>query len=168
MAIERIQFDTYNRPILMMIGAWMEADYAKVNLRPDYQRESVWTLDQRVNLIKSFMQGLPVGVLFLNRPDNSTLAAQNVVDGKQRIETLMMWMRGEFAVPREWFDPQDVVEGLTHAAVCWDELTERGKRRCDFHWGMSVYETKLPASAEPELYERINYGGTPHEPLVKH
>lgn len=160
--LDRINFDTYNRPIESFDVDQYE--FHRYNLDPPYQRASVWTPEQRVSLIKSIMQGLPIGVIFLNDPKND--GHLNVVDGKQRVETFQAWFRGEFAVPAEWFDPAHVSEDHGYGgAVTFLDLTTVGQRLWRNSALIAVYESHLPESQEPELYERINYGGTPHESL---
>jgi hypothetical protein len=87
-----------------------------------------------------------------------------VVDGKQRLEAIIAWITGVLWVPRDWFTDDAVI--VAHdGAVNWSMLTGPARRRCENHWLIAQYRTSIPADAEPELYERINYGGTPHEPL---
>lgn len=202
--IHRIHFQTYNRPILdMLIGVEEDAKMTeRYDFDPPYQRASVWTPKQRVELIKSLLQGLPIGSLFLNR--RSILEPMRVVDGKQRLETLLMWIRDEVAVPADWFEPRAfarvsqiqsrLINGNTECCVhgtalhkgcrkcqdharakvqvpsgdiTWSKLSPIGQRLCANDWSVATYETKLKTvEQEAELYERINYGGTPHEALA--
>lgn len=204
MSLHRIHFQTYNRPILdMLIGVEEDAKMTeRYDFDPPYQRASVWTPEQRTSLIKSLMQGLPIGSLFLNR--RSILEPMRVVDGKQRLETLLMWIRDEVAVPADWFEARAFAtrtqmntrlanpgsELCTHGVesrnfcracqdralaevhvpagdVTWSDLSDVGQRLCANDWSVATYETKLKtAEQEAELYERINYGGTPHEALA--
>jgi hypothetical protein len=191
MALHELQFSQLHSPIMELARKAMPEDGERafkgktvIDLNPPYQRASVWTTEQRVNLIKSLMQGLPVGAVFVN--ERRFPHPWACVDGKQRIETIVMWLRDEFAVPGEWFEEADLRMpmddampvcdvadcpgyGLAHgtlpAEVRWSDLSDRGQRRAEGHWSVAQYRTRIPAEMEPELYERINYGGTPHEPL---
>lgn len=204
MSLHRIHFQTYNRPILDMLITVMEnrGIEDRYDFDPPYQRASVWTPEQRTSLIKSLMQGLPIGALFLN--SRGILEPMRVVDGKQRLETLVGWLRDEIAVPADWFetrafatraqmsarawsgDAQHCAHGTAlrdgchkcrdHALaqvqvptgnVTWSDLSEVGQRVCANDWMVATYETALKTvEQEAELYERINYGGTPHEALA--
>lgn len=171
MALHRIPFQTYNRPVLDML-IYAEEDGRideRYDFNPPYQRASVWTPEQRVELIRSLMQGLPIGAVFLNR--RSILEPQRVVDGKQRLETLLMWIRDEVHVPRDWFPASHlcVIPGGTAGdVVSWSDLSLLGQRHLGNDWSIAAYETELRTEAqEAELYARINYGGTPHEPLTR-
>jgi hypothetical protein len=149
----------------------LDDDGLRIMTDPPYQRGSVWTEEQRVGLIKSLIQGLPIGALFINeRPFPQPRVC---VDGKQRLETVAMWRTNQFAVPGEWFDPQDLVpdavtklKAFPNSKLRFRDLNDRGQRRQSNHWLTAMYLTHLKTeAAEKELYLRINYGGTPHEPL---
>lgn len=165
--IADLQFQALNSPIIDLARyAMPEEDLSvSLDLGPEYQRASVWTLDQRRNLIKSLLQGLPIGAVFVNEREYPE--AWPVIDGKQRIETIVMWLRDDFSVPRDWFRDEDVLPDSDDGGeVTWSDLSVRGQRVCANRWQIAQYRTRIPASAEPELYARINYGGTPHEPIA--
>ncbi|MFI1584681.1 DUF262 domain-containing protein [Embleya sp. NPDC020630] len=92
-----------------------------VDLNPPYQRGTVWTVDQRVALVHSWLTGTPTGVVILNDRSTEEWARANggdpterdepmyaCIDGKQRITTACAWFDDELAVPASWFDPHDV------------------------------------------------------------
>lgn len=56
-----------------------------VNLRPEYQRRSRWTLKQKSLLIESFLLNIPVPPIFLFESD---FARYEVMDGQQRLLTI--------------------------------------------------------------------------------
>lgn len=145
------------------------------DLSPEYQRGSVWTSAQRVNLIRSFLMGLPVPSLVLSDrmdgpwperadgfPEGGYIFA--VIDGKQRIETLRDWFGGDLAVPSSWFDG-DLVERTEQTDdgpyVRFDGLTRTGQRIISTRFLIPVVEAK-PASLreEAELYLLLNGAGT--------
>src|SRR3954453_21467249 len=74
-----------------------------LNLEPGFQRKSVWTLTDRRKLIQSVLEGIPVPSIFLyKRADNGQLI-YDVLDGKQRLETLFMFCKVS-PFQRHWFD----------------------------------------------------------------
>jgi uncharacterized protein with ParB-like and HNH nuclease domain len=86
--------------------------YGKDGNRLYYQRDYCWTLEDEQNFIESMYNHLNLGtVVFRKRSwkwlekesatrgdnkDNSDLGFYDVVDGKQRIHTLMRFMKNEF------------------------------------------------------------------------
>lgn len=115
----------------------------QIDMQPPYQRGAVWTTDQRIALIRSWIMGIPVPAIILNNRDNDEWTANegsiyadghrenfqpcwSVVDGKQRLETV-------------------------------------GRRFVGRSFHLPMVEAKLPnLRGEAELYLLINGGGTPH------
>jgi uncharacterized protein with ParB-like and HNH nuclease domain len=56
-----------------------------LNLSPGFQRDSVWTKRDRVNLIDSIIRNYPLPSVFLYRREKEGDIIYDVVDGKQRI-----------------------------------------------------------------------------------
>lgn len=152
-----------------------------MDLDPPYQRGSVWTTDQRMALVKSWIMGVPIPSVILN--DRGTAAwTQNqggdvystslpiwgVVDGKQRIETAAEWFGDKLAVPASWF-PADRVD-LAHDTddgpyVSYNGLTLPGQRLMANSSLLPVVTSTLPRlEAEAELYLLVNGGGTAQTP----
>lgn len=155
----------------------------QIDMQPPYQRGTVWTLDQRIALIRSWIMGLPIPAIILNNRDNTEWTANEgsiygdgheesflptwaVVDGKQRLETALKWFTNSLFVPASWFpadwvqDTHDIGDG---PYVNYDGLTEVARRFVGHSFRLPVVEAKLPdLRAEAELYLLINGGGTPH------
>lgn len=139
------------------------------DLDPPYQRQSVWTTDQRRNLVKSLIMGLPVGAVWTNKrryePGAATFA---VIDGRQRIETVRGWFDGAFDVPAAWWEPKLLADpGAVDdrgATVTYDDLSDTGQRACRIGWHIGELQVQgLRVAEEAELYLLVNYGGVPHE-----
>lgn len=84
----------------------------QINLEPGFQRKSVWTLNDRRRLLQSIVAGYPVPSIFLYRRHHKGRPIYDVIDGKQRLETIFMFMRlGRFR--RDGFDVKlDLGEGF--------------------------------------------------------
>ena len=138
-----------------------------------YQRGSVWTGEQRILLIHSILSGTPIPALIINRRPEDTWFGPNgernpgyaVVDGKQRLITVRMFMENHLAVPASWFAPDRLLN--TEATedgpyVRWSGLSEGQRCRFDMAMPAPVAEGSLRGiQAEAELYLRVNGLGTP-------
>lgn len=94
-----------------------------------YQRDSLWSLEQRQNLIKSLTTGIPVGAVILAlQPFAEGRAYYRVVDGEQRIEAVRAFAAGDFTVPGHWFSADELRGGerARHGDVTYADLT-RGR-----------------------------------------
>lgn len=149
-------------------------------LDPPYQRGGVWTEDQRIALVESWLRGLPPGVVILADRGTEKWRKANkgadpyetgkgiwaVIDGKQRITTAMMWFAGGFAAPASWF-PADFVEQAEDTEdgpyVRYPGLTTKGQRFMGLRAALLVAETKDCATEADEaaFYLLVNGGGTP-------
>jgi hypothetical protein len=142
------------------------AGNGKLDLDAPYQRGHVWGLARRRNLMRSVLMGLPFGSITVNNRLKATRyldTTQAVVDGKQRITTLLMWVRDEFACPASWFPPEDV--------LVTEETPDGPYVRCSgLRHGATRFEnTQVPTleaeldfiEQEQDLFDLINFGGVP-------
>lgn len=117
---------------------------------PPFQRPPVWTCEQQIRFLESVWMGLPIGVFVYNRTNNMNSPYDGwLLDGQQRVTSVYAYMNDEFPVFGHLFS----------------ELTEVDIRI----WKMSVsfpaMETHIEDEDElREVYDRLAYGGTPHEP----
>jgi hypothetical protein len=65
----------------------------QINLEPGFQRQSVWTLNDRRRLIQSVVAGYPLPSVFLYQRSPRGRLTYDVIDGKQRLETILMFTR---------------------------------------------------------------------------
>lgn len=130
-----------------------------LNLEPGFQRQSVWTRRDRRRLIQSVFEGYPVPSIFLYRREENGQPIYDVLDGKQRLETLFMFSKVspfkhssfdvKFQFPNDdepyWYD--------------WRTL-ERENRTADFlTYKIQVAEVQGELSDIIELFVRINSTG---------
>jgi 5-methylcytosine-specific restriction endonuclease McrA len=75
----------------------------RINLEPGFQRRSVWTISDRRRLIQSIVSKYPVPSIFLYRRNQRGKIIYDVIDGKQRLETIFMFT-GQGRFKKEAFD----------------------------------------------------------------
>lgn len=117
---------------------------------PPFQRPPVWTLAQKVRFIESCWLGLPIGVFIYNRtigmdgPHDGWL-----LDGQQRVTAVLEYVADKFNV----------------FGRAYSELTDVDHRLWIMGTSFSCMETNIDDEAQlREVYDRLAYGGTPHEP----
>lgn len=169
------------------VGQWVHRDDAgdHLDLHAPYQRDSVWTDDQRRNLIKSLLMRLPVGAVTYAKVDfdpERPALTYRVIDGKQRIEAVRAWATGELSVPGWWFRYEFLKDPADRAGdVYVHQLSTLGRRHIEgAHLGGMEYDSgteyirpeggaglwsrrKRTAAeaerAEAEVYLLVNFGG---------
>lgn len=116
---------------------------------PPFQRPPVWSEAQKVRFIESIWGGLPLGAYVYNRSPRDGSPYDNwLIDGQQRITAILEYAADGFAV-----------QGYRYS-----ELTNVDHRHFEMR-PMAALETQLDdREALYEIYDRLAYGGTPHEP----
>jgi hypothetical protein len=64
----------------------------KINLVPPFQRGSVWKTDHRRRLIENMIQERPIPAIFLYKQESGSQFSYNILDGKQRLESLLLFV----------------------------------------------------------------------------
>ena len=129
-----------NVPGDRVLGGWV---------LPPFQRPPVWTRAQQVRLIESIWLGIPIGVFIFNMRRNGSGPHDGwLLDGQQRMTALLGYVADELEV----------------FGLRWSALEHREHRRF-YMTPLACIETQFDTAEEcREIYERLAYGGTPHEP----
>lgn len=115
---------------------------------PPFQRPPVWTLEQKVRFVESAWLGLPIGAFIWNEA-YGTRFDQWLLDGQQRITAILEYTADTFPVFGYHFS----------------ELTEVDHRGWDMAVAFPCLKTNIADEAQlRDVYDRLAYGGTPHEP----
>lgn len=96
-------------------------DLGKLNLEPAYQREAVWTKSQRQLLIDSLIRNYDIPKLYFRAVDGPGTIEYEVVDGQQRIRTVISYFNNGFRLDAD-ADPVDKV--LIANCLCSELPTE--------------------------------------------
>jgi hypothetical protein len=64
----------------------------KINLSPAFQRGHVWPLTDRRKLVENIVQGKPIPAIFLYKEASGARYSYNILDGKQRLESLILFI----------------------------------------------------------------------------
>ncbi len=79
----------------------------KLDLNPKYQRRSVWSLKYRQFFVDTIIHNYPSPTLFLMKDyDEHNNVIYQVVDGKQRLTTIFMFLDGEFGTGENQIEPE--------------------------------------------------------------
>lgn len=75
----------------------------RLNLEPPYQRKNVWSLKERQFFLDTIFRNFPCPAIFIQKEtDESGNTTYNVVDGKQRLETIFMFSRNELKISKNF------------------------------------------------------------------
>ncbi|MBN9298238.1 MAG: DUF262 domain-containing protein [Filimonas sp.] len=78
----------------------------KLDLSPPYQRRSVWSPKERKYFLDTVFHGYPCPPLFLYKSiSDKGVTTFHVVDGKQRLETIISFANNKLTIPADFDDP---------------------------------------------------------------
>lgn len=87
----------------------------QINTNPDYQRDSVWTKNQKQLLIDSILRDYDIPKIYLHEIVKDNF---DVVDGQQRIRAIWSFYDNEYALPKD----SDPVNGYEVANKYYKDL----------------------------------------------
>jgi len=125
-------------------------DKGQLNLNPSYQRRSVWSRTDKQYFIDTVLSNLPAPPVFLHKSlDDEGRPTYHVVDGKQRLQTVIDFTRGKIRIADDFAD-------ANLRKKKWDQLDRDAKAR---FWNYSLIVEMLPDvtdSSVKNIFERIN------------
>ena len=131
----------------------------QINLDPGFQRRSVWTTNDRRLLVQSIVAGYPLPSVFLYRRVRNGRLIYDVIDGKQRLESIYMFTR----IGRFKGDAFDVKLELGEGTLWYDWATiKRYFRECRAafeSYKLQTVEVTGELSDIVDLFVRINSTG---------
>lgn len=122
--------------------------------RKNLQRDFVWTLDQKRELIYSVFKGIklpPISIIYFEHK------IYRIIDGKQRLSTLISFCKNEFSIL--WNNEEYYFKDLD-----WDiqgEFLSQGLIRADI--GYEYEDTPISDENKIAWFEMINFAGTPQD-----
>lgn len=170
----KLEFPVYTVKKILALHA-----SGNLNLNPGFQRDSVWEDKNKSLLIDSIFQNVPLPSILLWHEKKGHKNIYHVVDGKQRIETLIAFTKSKMAFSydpsvvkkyhgnKEW---HDIYEDIDHKVVSYKWICQnaKGLRRQFDKFPIPAVVIKNANSLEDvrELFVRVNSTGmklTPSE-----
>ncbi len=135
----------------------------QLNLEPGFQRQSVWVERDRSKLIESILRNYPLPAIFLYRREEDGRIIYDVIDGKQRLESILMFMgemRGRFWVRTQLPNTEEI------EWIDWRRLCKRKLQPLIEGYKIPVIEVDGDMGDIIDVFVRINSTGkalTPQE-----
>ena len=122
----------------------------QLDLDPPYQRRSVWTLKDKRFFIDTILNGYPAPPIFLHKSlDDHGRSTYHVVDGKQRLQTVIDFAANKIRIPDDFAD-------VSLQKKRWNDLQRETKEK---FWNYVLIVEMLPSVNEAAIrdtFERIN------------
>ena len=136
-----------------------------LELRPPFQRGSVWSAKAKSFFIDSLVKGYPVPLLFIqDKTDPKTYEPQRlVVDGQQRLRTVLAFVDPGSLKDREGTDLFTVLDMHNHAMAGrrFEQLSADVREGIlNFEFSVHVLPSTTPNAVLLEIFARMNATGT--------
>lgn len=136
----------------------------KLTVNRRYQRKLVWSLDEKVQLVDSVVNELPIPLVLLAQRQRSGGATFEIIDGLQRLEAFFSFMENKFPYDGRYFDLDTF--GDTKAKKDAKEIRQQepvmsrdeSRRIANYQIPVSVYREASESDID-DVFRRINSGG---------
>jgi hypothetical protein len=122
----------------------------QLDLEPPYQRRSVWSRRDREFFMDTVMNNLPAPPVFLHKTlDENGKSTFHVVDGKQRLQTIIDFRANKVRLPEEFAD-----NNLQKKR--WNDLSREHR---ELFWNYEIVVEQIPDVSDASIkniFERIN------------
>jgi uncharacterized protein with ParB-like and HNH nuclease domain len=138
----------------------------KYDFNPAYQRDSVWSEDKREFLIDSILKNFPIPPIFLkmNLNPQTGKTVYDVIDGKQRLQSIIGFIEGKVFLPDNFSDGPFGYEELN--GLSFNELDGIGEYKKNF-WSYQIPIAYIDTQSEDAIngiFDRLNRNGVPLTP----
>jgi len=135
----------------------------KYNYNAEYQREKVWNPEKRSFLIDSILKNYPIPPIFLRMyiDENTGITKYDVIDGKQRLTTIIDFIEGNISLPDDFGEgPFGNVQlnGLNFREL--DDFSDYKKQ----FWKYKLNITYIDSTEDEvirNIFDRLNRNGEP-------
>ncbi|MGQ7856904.1 DUF262 domain-containing protein [Pedobacter sp. WC2501] len=135
-------------------------------LNPDFQRNEVWTMEKKSQLIESLLLKIPLPMFYVSADEKNTYT---VVDGLQRLSTIRSFILGDKyletsndAERGRGFKLQDLEFWKVYNGRNFNELpTNLQNRLIESEFRFTVINPGTPEEVRRNIFKRLNTGGMP-------
>lgn len=139
------------QPTTQQITWFLDLDRNKqLDLTPPYQRKSVWSTKDRKFFLDTIFNNYPAPPIFVHRDvDDKGYTTYHIVDGKQRLETILLFYQNKLSIPDNFGDEN-------FNGKKFKDLTADGKRLFwDYTLVVDFIDTIDGKNIE-EVFDRVN------------
>lgn len=124
----------------------------RLNIRPSYQRNSVYSQDKRDAVMMTVLEECPLNTIYFVDKEDGTY---EVLDGQQRILSICKYVAGEFAVASDVF-PTDLPQDFYNLQANMRDIAQK-----ILDYELEVYVCRGTPSEKLRWFHRINICGEP-------
>lgn len=140
-----MQWESYSHPI-SDVREW--AENKRLELKPDFQRNEVWTQAAQIMLIDTILKGIPIPKIYIKSIVKDEKTYRIVVDGQQRLTAILKFIRDEFALKKPY---NGEFYNMKYSQLPKDERDKFIRYKIDINEIFNPTEEEIR-----DLYSRVN------------
>lgn len=140
-----MQWESYSHPI-SDVRDWN--DSCRLELRPDFQRNEVWSKSAQIMLIDTIIKGIPIPKVYIKSIIRDGNTYRVVIDGQQRLTAILKFVKNELALKKPYIGE--------HQDKKFSELPPEVQNQI-LRYKIDINEIFNPTDEEiRDLYSRVN------------
>lgn len=152
--MESMRYEAQQKTVQDLVNLF---DNGQLNLEPGFQRDSVWSDRDRRGLMDSLFRGYPLPAIFLYRRSEEGRLVYDVIDGKQRLETILRFVGairgGRFGVKTHLPEEEEA------RLIDWAVLKRAQKQDVVTGYKLQIIEVQGSLSDIIDVFVKINSTG---------
>ncbi|WP_421143114.1 DUF262 domain-containing protein [Aeromonas dhakensis] len=136
----------------------------KYNMNPPYQRLSVWSVEKKAFFIDSILKNLPIPPVFLRQKidDTTGKTSYEVIDGKQRLTSIIEFIEDQFSTTDEGEDPfhDEELAGKLFSELNDEKMSQYKKLFWRYQIPVEYIDSDDPIVID-RIFDRLNRNGEP-------
>ena len=159
--VDDVEFEPFNPELISIDTKKITMDtlirrlkQGSIYLNPDFQRNYVWTIEKKCQLIESLMLKIPLPMFYVSADENGNYT---VVDGLQRLSTIR-----DYIIDKKFKLQKLEFWGDQFDNVAFENLpTFIENRILETEFTFTVINPGTPEIVKRNIFKRVNRGGAP-------
>lgn len=147
-----------------ILEIYQKIDAEKVILDPNYQRRDIWKNDKKIAFIESLYMNIMVPPIYVVEIPGKDVLSENkyeVVDGKQRLSTIIGFIKNEFKLQERYLEYYGDLYNNKNFSEIRDLFPEDTNEMLSSVLDIYVITANSPEFTKYDIFARLNKGAEP-------